>query len=57
MRRFAIVVAGLFSMSGFPGSASAADLPASTYRNAPAAAPTVIYNWTGCYVGGHRGVV
>jgi outer membrane immunogenic protein len=57
MRRFAIVGAGLLSMSGFLSAASAADLPAPTYSKAPAAAPIMTYNWTGCHVGGHVGGV
>jgi outer membrane immunogenic protein len=60
MRRLVIVGVGLlsisgFSISGFLGAASAADLPARTYSKAPAPAP--VYNWTGCYVGGHVGGV
>jgi outer membrane immunogenic protein len=37
------------------GAASAADLPARTYTKAPALAPVVSYNWTGCYIGGNVG--
>jgi outer membrane immunogenic protein len=57
MRRFTVVVVGLFLFSGFPSAASAADLPAQTYPAAPAAGPLVTYNWTGRHVGGHVGGV
>jgi outer membrane immunogenic protein len=36
------------------GAASAADLPARTYTKAPPP-PVVVYNWTGCYIGGNVG--
>jgi outer membrane immunogenic protein len=36
-------------------AASAADLPARTYTKAPAPAPMMVYNWTGCYIGGNVG--
>jgi len=50
MHRFAIVGAGLLSIAGFSGAASAADLPARTYTKAPAfVAP--IYDWSGFYIG------
>jgi outer membrane immunogenic protein len=50
MRGFAIVAAGLVSIAGFAGVASAADLPAKVYTKAPPMlAP--IYNWGGFYVG------
>jgi outer membrane immunogenic protein len=50
MRGFAIVAAGLVSITGFAGLASAADLPANVYTKAP---PVVapIYNWGGFYIG------
>jgi outer membrane immunogenic protein len=51
MCRFAIVGAGLLSVAGFVGAASAADLPASTYTKAPAVVAAPVYNWTGCYIG------
>jgi len=35
MHRFAVIGAGLFSITGFVGAASAADLPARTYTKAP----------------------
>jgi outer membrane immunogenic protein len=53
LHRFAAVGAGLLSIAGFVSAAVAADLPAQAYTKAPAAAP--IYNWTGCYIGGHVG--
>jgi outer membrane immunogenic protein len=52
--RFAIG-AGLLSIVGLAGMASAADLPARTYTKAPAAAPVMTYNWSGCYVGANVG--
>ena len=36
-------------------AASAADLAARPYTKAPMAAPAVVYNWTGFYIGGHVG--
>ena len=50
MHRFVIVAAGLISVAGFAGAASAADLPARTYTKAPAMIP-VVYNWSGFYLG------
>jgi outer membrane immunogenic protein len=55
MNRFAIIGAGLLPLVGFVGAASAADLPARTYTKAPAVAPVMAYNWTGCYVGVNGG--
>jgi outer membrane immunogenic protein len=50
MHRFALIGAGLLSIAGFSGAASAADLPARTYTKAPAfVAP--IYDWSGFYLG------
>jgi outer membrane immunogenic protein len=50
MNRLFVVGAGLLSIVGFPGAASAADLPARTYTKAPPiAAP--IYDWSGFYIG------
>ena len=37
-------------------SALAADLPAKVYTKAPPP-PVVVYNWTGCYIGGFGGGV
>jgi outer membrane immunogenic protein len=45
---FAILAAGAVS-------ALAADLP--VYTKAPVAPPVVLYNWTGCYLGGNGGGV
>jgi outer membrane immunogenic protein len=50
MHRFAIVGAGLLSIAGFAGAASAADLPARTYTKAPAMVAAV-YDWSGFYLG------
>jgi outer membrane immunogenic protein len=55
MRRLAILGVRLLSISGSLSAASAADLPARTYTKAPVAVP--VYNWTGCYIGGHIGGV
>src|ERR1700686_2276308 len=55
MHRLAMIGAGLLSIAGFVGPASAADLPARTYTKAPVAAPAMTYNWTGCYIGGNVG--
>jgi outer membrane immunogenic protein len=51
MRRFVVALLGLSAMSG---AAIAADMPAK----APARIlppPILVYNWTGCYIGGHAG--
>jgi outer membrane immunogenic protein len=53
MRRFAIVGAGLLSIIGFAGAASAADLPVRA-PVAVLAAPDP-FSWTGCHVGGNVG--
>jgi outer membrane immunogenic protein len=50
MHRLAIIGAGLLSIAGFVGAASAADLPARTYTKAPAIAAPV-YDWSGFYIG------
>lgn len=50
MHRFVIVGAGLLSIAGFAGTASAADLPAAVYTKAPRAVDPA-YNWTGFYLG------
>jgi outer membrane immunogenic protein len=54
MHRFAIVGAGLLSIAGFVGAASAADLAARPYTKAPPMAEAV-YNWTGFYIGANGG--
>jgi len=36
-------------------AASAADLAARPYTKAPMAAPSLVYDWTGFYIGGHVG--
>jgi outer membrane immunogenic protein len=54
MNRLAVVGAGLFSLGGFVGAASAADLPPRIYTKAPAVvAPS--YDWSGFYVGVNGG--
>jgi outer membrane immunogenic protein len=54
MHRFLTVGAGLLSLVGFAGPASAADLqgavPAAAY-----AAPPIPFSWTGCFAGVHAG--
>jgi outer membrane immunogenic protein len=50
MRRLAIAGAGVLSIAGFAGAASAADLPARTYTKAPMRAYP-IYDWSGFYIG------
>jgi len=55
MHRLAIVGAGLLSIAGFVGTASAADLPAQTYTKAPVVAVAPVYNWGGFYVGLNAG--
>jgi outer membrane immunogenic protein len=50
MRRLVIAGAGLFSIVGFAAAATAADLPARTYK-APPPVVAPIYNWGGFYVG------
>jgi outer membrane immunogenic protein len=50
MQRFAIFGAGLLSIAGFVGAASAADLPARTYTKAPVVVDPA-YNWSGFYIG------
>jgi outer membrane immunogenic protein len=49
MNRFAIVGAGLLSIAGLTGAASAADLAPRTYTKAPVMAP--VYDWSGFYIG------
>lgn len=50
MHRLVIVGAGLLSIAGVVGAASAADLPARMYTKAsPVVAP--VYDWTGFYIG------
>ena len=51
MKKIAIAAAALIMGSM---SASAADLAARPYTKAPPA-PVVVYNWTGCYIGGNVG--
>ena len=48
-----LIAASLIAVSAV--SASAADLAARPYTKAPAPAPMISYNWTGCYIGGNVG--
>jgi len=50
MHRLAAVGAGLLSIAGFTGAASAADLPARSYSKAPGIVAAV-NDWSGFYVG------
>jgi outer membrane immunogenic protein len=50
MHRLAAVGAGLLSIAGFTGAASAADLPARSYSKAPGIV-TAVSDWSGFYVG------
>jgi outer membrane immunogenic protein len=52
-KRMVLVAAAAGAFIGI-GAASAADLSAR-YAKAPALAPVVTYNWTGCYIGGNVG--
>ena len=49
MHRFAIVGAGLLSIAGLTGAASAADHAPRTYTKAPVMA--AVYDWSGFYIG------
>jgi outer membrane immunogenic protein len=51
MKKFAL---GMFAAVAMTGSAVAADM-APRYAKAPPPAPVVVYNWTGCYIGGNIG--
>lgn len=53
MKKYLLASAAIAVMSAT--SASAADLAARPYTKAPMAAPAVVYNWTGFYIGGHVG--
>lgn len=54
MNRLVLVGAGLLSLAGFVGAASAADLAARPYTKAPVM-PVEVYNWTGFYIGANGG--
>jgi outer membrane immunogenic protein len=49
-----LLASAAFAILG-TASASAADLAARPYTKAPMAAPALVYNWTGFYIGGHVG--
>jgi len=51
MKKIAI---GILAAVAMTGSAVAADM-APRYTKAPPPAPVVVYNWTGCYIGGNLG--
>ncbi|MBR1193528.1 outer membrane protein [Bradyrhizobium sp. AUGA SZCCT0160] len=51
MKKFAL---GMLAAVAMTGSAVAADM-APRYAKAPPPAPVVVYNWTGCYIGGNIG--
>jgi outer membrane immunogenic protein len=51
MKKFAL---GMLAAVAMAGSAVAADM-APRYTKAPPPAPIVVYNWTGCYIGGNVG--
>ena len=55
MRRLTSVLLATSSLVAFAGVGSAADMQPRMVTKAPAVAPLVSYNWTGCYVGGHAG--
>jgi outer membrane immunogenic protein len=50
MHRFAVIGAGLLSIAGFAGAASAADLAPRAYTKAPPMIAAV-YDWSGFYIG------
>src|SRR5215213_6482227 len=52
MKKLVIVLTALAALTG---SASAADLRARPYTKAPAAVPTAVASWTGCYIGAGGG--
>jgi outer membrane immunogenic protein len=49
------LVSSAFVLVTFPLPAFAADLAVTRPVKAPPMAPVALYNWTGCYVGGHVG--
>jgi outer membrane immunogenic protein len=51
VKKFAL---GMLAAVAMTGSAVAADM-APRYTKAPPPAPIVVYNWTGCYIGGNIG--
>ena len=52
MKKFLL---GAVSLIALATTASAADMAARPYMKAPMAAPAVVYDWTGFYIGGHIG--
>src|ERR1700750_371962 len=55
MKKFLLATVALVAL-GATVPALAADLAARPYAKAPAYSAAPIYNWTGCYIGGHLGV-
>jgi outer membrane immunogenic protein len=55
MNRLAIVGAGLLSLAGYAGAASAADLAARPYTKAPPLLAAPVYDWSGFYIGLNAG--
>ncbi len=53
--RFLGSVLAFASAAVAAGVAGAADLPVKVPTKAPTMAPIALYNWTGCYIGGHIG--
>ena len=51
MKKIAVGMLAAFAMTG---TAFAADM-APRYTKAPPPPPPVVYNWTGCYIGGNVG--
>jgi outer membrane immunogenic protein len=49
------ILLGAMATIAVTAPAPAADLPARTYTKAAVMAPPVVYNWTGCYLGGNIG--
>jgi outer membrane immunogenic protein len=48
------IALGMLAAAAMTGSAFAADM-APRYTKAPPPPPVVVYNWTGCYIGGNVG--
>jgi outer membrane immunogenic protein len=53
MKKFLLGGAALIAM--FAGSAMAADMPVKAPVLKAPPPPPVVYNWTGCYIGGNVG--
>ena len=55
MKRALTLGVGALALAGMSLPSSAADLGARPITKAPVAAPPVVYNWTGCYIGANAG--